>query len=161
MSIFVLAFGSSTSYEAAAGHRLYFLKRVFEETASFKTKPMHGFAVTESYLNTFETIVLKSEDFIPREDEVFFWPGDAPFYYATQRRCPLKNFQVLAATGLNTSKAMDQLDKKKVPWIIIRTSDDQSPFPLHLRNLIIRAWFLKNYSIVYSQDEFVIGKRKK
>lgn len=160
VGLMILCFMFSTSYEAVNGTRLYFLMTPFEDPKPFQLSALEGLSVTNKYRESFEQVVEQSERLIPSDEAVFFWPGDAPFYYATNRRCPLKNFQVMTATGMGPARTIKRLDSEALPWLIIRNAPHQQKARLQLRDPYIQSWLSKNYKIIYAQDGFLIGKRK-
>lgn len=161
--ILAALFLASGLYEIRMGNRLTaFLVRPFLDRAPIQAPRMRGLFVTRDVRDAFDELVRLTEDVIPQSEPVFFIPGDMPFYFATGRRCPLKNFQVEVETGLSLDAAMAALDRLGVPWLVVRLVPGQGTRSPALSTVAaLNRWIERNHDPVRQTARFAIWKRKR
>lgn len=99
--------------------RLRFMGELLTSPQKFSETHLQGVSGFAPTVKGFESAVKWAKEFIRPGESVFWWPGTAPFYWATGLVNPLPNFQVYADTGLSPAAAVEQLHSKKVQWVFV------------------------------------------
>lgn len=113
--------GSATALQRDVEGVRIMLQGQFAPTQPFSLPALQGLRGGESGVTALEQLVAWSRT-LPPGDKVFVIPGFTPFYLASGRPCPLRNFQTLAATGLGPEAIPPLLEEAGVRWVALDLS---------------------------------------
>lgn len=155
------AFLYTGAVDLSEGTRLWFLRRPFDDPTPFQLAKLRGLSGTREYVHSFEKLAATVQEVIPEGERFFYYPGDLPLYYVTGRRFPLPNFLVQTSAGWDSDQAKVDIERERVPWLIVRTvSDHSSRVPQVANDEMLMDWVHTHYDVVKWLDHFVICKLK-
>jgi hypothetical protein len=142
--------------------RLSMLRDISVDTVPFTLKKFEGISANRAQRDSFESVVAASERLIPKNEAAFYWPGDRAFYYATDRQCPFRHFQLHPATGYTVQDAMAELDQRRVKWLIVRKSAEQyvTLRPVLVDTPELQTWLKDRYEVVEEVPNHIICRRR-
>jgi hypothetical protein len=158
---FLAAFLATGMYDTITAKRLNLLYNIAIDDVPFTLKKFEGISANRDQRDSFESAVAATERLIPKNEAAFYWPGDRAFYYATDRQCPFRHFQLHPQTGYTIQDAMAEFDEKRLKWLVVRKSAEQyrTSRPVLDDTPEFQTWLKDRYELVEEVKNHLIYRR--